>query len=184
MPVTFQQGIESNIYDSLKTYVQVNIATPYNALVLNTPYPQPLGIIIELPDDPNYVPILPLVVMNKLVDYAGPTSLGVGDGNVWKHMAMRFNVYPALSPDQKPVMLAESLLRNYFDYAFGTALYIPVFDYQTPGFPQVDALQVMNARKLKSNTKADDILNIQRNRFDYIIDFRLAYAAISNQNIV
>jgi hypothetical protein len=183
MPVTFQQGIESNIYDSVSAYIKTNIATPYNAQVVNSPYPNPLGIIVEMPDDPNYVPILPLVVMNKLTDYKGPESLGVGDGNVWKYFTIRFNVYPALSPDQKPVMLAESILRNYFDYALGTVLYIPVYDYQTPGAPQVDALQVMNARKLKSTTKADDILNIQRNRFDYLLDVRLAYAAISNVNI-
>ena len=178
MPLTFAQSSERYILNSIKDYLNTNIVVPYNTAVASTSYPNPLGIELERPADPMTVPVFPLIVIRKLMSGRGDEPTGIGEGLVWKTKDFRFSFYPALTTQGKPEPEAEEILRHYADWALGTALFIPVYDYsQNQPYPIVENIRVSNAKPVIPTHMPDIIMDYERYRFDYV--FTGTYATLT-----
>ena len=180
MPLTSSQAMPSAIINSIKDFLKTNVVTPYNAAVSTTTFPATLRIILANPDEPDLYLETPLIAIDSVLkDVNTVQSVGMGDGIVWRHKMLFLCCYPALTTDGKPSVQAMDKLMGYVDYALGTALYIPIFDYTTTPATQVEAAQVMDARMYEPKGKTDNILAVEKNRFDYRIHIRYPVLTIN-----
>lgn len=181
MPLTSSQATPSNIINSLKDFLSTNVVTPYNNAVLTTSYPNPLRIVLGIPDDPDVYLQVPLIAIElPLRDFGSETihAVGMGDGIVWRYKQVIMCCYPAVTQDGKPSVQAANTLMGLMDY-IGTALYIPIKDFSTTPATQAEAAQVMGFRLFEPRGRSENILAIEKNRFDVRIDLRYPQLTIN-----
>lgn len=179
MPLTQVQAQEQYIVRSLMAYLNTNVVTPYNAAITSTNFQTPLGIELEFPDDPEKAPILPLIVIPHPEDSKSQQSTGMGDGTVWKCKLFRMTCFPALTDDNKPSVTAAATLRSYMDYALGTGLYIPIYDYSQSPAPQVEAARIVQSKIIPAPRSFAPLLAQEKHVFDYQLILEYPVVAIN-----
>jgi hypothetical protein len=173
MPLTAAQDRLSNINESIKDWLNTNVVIPYNAEAATTPWPNPLGITLEKPVDPQQKPILPLLVLSKTpITPQKSESTGMGDGIVNRFKTIRIYCFPGVDANSEPDDMLVEMLDKYITYAVETALYIPIYDYSTNPKTLAEMAEVTDARVVVPIGRPDPILNIERNRFDMILSFK------------
>lgn len=179
MPLSQIQAQEQYIVRSVISYLSTYVVSPYNTAVASTTYPGPLGIELEFPDDPSKSPVVPVIIIPSPEDAAKQITTGVGDGEVWKTKSFRMTCFPALTTENKPSVTAAAVLRNYLDFALGTGLYIPIYDYSVSPAVQSEAAQIIDSRVIKSPKSFAPLLAIEKHVFDYQLTIKYPVVTIN-----
>lgn len=174
MSLQLAQLEESTIINSLKDYLNTNIVVPYNAEVVGTNFPAPLGIELSGPSDPDIIPTVPLITIDKPIDSRPFEIGGIGDGDGYVWNQIRLHFFPALDSSQQSSNQAESKLKKYARYVLGSKVgaYIPLYDYSASPPTKLDVAEVTDSRLVQIQGRVTSVLNIERNRFDWIITLK------------
>lgn len=168
MPISINANFEIDVIDSIKDYLVQYVITPYNALVAGTDFSTPLGVDLEHTPDPTKVPVMPLLLVYKPVTNAPYASMGNGDSEGWIFKSYRIACFPATTNDNKLLPQADFYLRSMMATAFETALYLPIYNHTTTPKTMVETAQVSDARIVMPIGKSDNIMDIERYRFDVV----------------
>lgn len=179
MPLTRVQSQEQFIVRSLMAYLVSTVVTPYNTEVASTSFPKALGIELEWPDDPAKSPDMPVIIIDEPIDAANQISLGLGQGEVWKTKQFRLYCFPANTTENKPSITAAAVLRNYLDYALGSGLYFPIYDYSVVPAVQSEAARIVSSKIMKSAKSFAPLMAIEKHRFDYLLTICYPVVAIN-----
>lgn len=183
MPMTLKQASIQNLVNSVRDWIATNVATPYTTDAAGKPYAGAPVIALADPDDTAvYQDGSAHIAIEMPTDGKAPESLGIGEGIVWKHKDFFVSVYPSINQDGidagKPSIQSAQLLQTYFDYAFSTALVIPINDYSTGSKGVIlDYAYVENQRIIRPRGAGINALAMMKHRFDYT--FTLKYTAVT-----
>lgn len=179
MPMTPTQASTQNIVNSVKDWIVAQVKPSYdNKAATSSSWTAPLNVVIQNPDDPSIYAKVPAISIALPEDVKSPTPLGLGEGIVWRYKRIHLCCYPGVDTNGKPSVTSTSWLQTYVDYAFGTALTMPINDYSSGTVVnQVDIAYVEDQRIVHPRGHIDTTLAIERHRFDMI--FTLKYTVIA-----